>query len=199
MPKVYIPDLDDSERAEAISLLEDSITQDNKPKKAETPLYTQEEVSAALDQMSRKPFAQFLALLLGAHPTEQNVRDFANRNPDKWASAVNLFSKMTGYSETININANISHIVTQLSDKDLEAYLRQTNHQIGDSYLVDPTTIEVPPEPMLIEEQTTPSIQKSRAIHEKANGHNHVTTTNGTKIRKKAHNPKVYSVFQKPE
>lgn len=107
-------------------------------------LFAVSDVRAKLDSLSREPFRDFLALLLGAHPTEQNILDFANKNPDKWATAVSMFSKLTGYREEIDVNMNIYAQVHHMSDMDLEHQLRDLQKQIGDSYLVDPAVIETP-------------------------------------------------------
>jgi len=107
-------------------------------------LYTIAAVRNLLEDQSRKPFADFLALLLGAHPTEQNVLDFANRNPDKWSQAVSTFSKLTGYREEIEITHNIYALVKTMSDMDLEHQLRDILNKTGDSYLVDPAAITTP-------------------------------------------------------
>lgn len=107
-------------------------------------LYRIADVRRLLDDQSRKPFADFLALLLGAHPTEQNILDFANRNPDKWAQAVNTFSKLTGYREEFEVTHNIYSLVMHMSDMDLEHKLREIQSNIGDSYLIDPAEITSP-------------------------------------------------------
>lgn len=107
-------------------------------------LFSVNAVREKLDSLSREPFRDFLALLLGAHPTEQNILDFANKNPDKWATAVSMFSKLTGYREEIDVNMNIYAQVHHMSDMDLEHQLRDLQRQMGDSYLVDPATIETP-------------------------------------------------------
>lgn len=108
------------------------------------PLFVVEQVREQLDQKSRKPFEQFLALLLEKHPTPENIQAFANKNPDKWSQAVSIFSKLTGYNDTLEVNHNIYATVTHMSDMDLEHQLRAINHKIGDSHLVDPNVIETP-------------------------------------------------------
>lgn len=107
-------------------------------------LYKIREVRALLDQHSRSPFADFLALLLGAHPTEANVLTFANNNPEKWANAVRTFATLTGYHEELEITHNVFALVKTMSDMDLEHQLRDIQSKIGDSHLVDPSLITSP-------------------------------------------------------
>lgn len=125
--------------------------QKSKPEGAKPPLevgnrrlFTIANVRAQLDMHSREAFKEVLSLFLGAHPTEQDIISFASRNPDKWAGAVNLVAKLAGYNDTLEINHNIYATVTQMSDMDLEHQLRDVNHKIGDSHLVDPTVLETP-------------------------------------------------------
>lgn len=127
-------------------LLEDQVSQGKRRplEVGDKRLFTVSDVRQKLDSLSREPFRDFLSLLLGAHPTEQNILDFANKNPDKWATAVSMFSKLTGYREEIDVNMNIYAQVHHMSDMDLEHQLRDLQKQIGDSYLIDPAVIETP-------------------------------------------------------
>lgn len=107
-------------------------------------LWLIQQVRAELDMHSRKPFMDVLSLLLGTHPTESDIIAFASRNPDKWAQAINLMAKLSGYHETLEVNHNIYATVVTMSDMDLEHQLREVNNKIGDSHLVDPNVIETP-------------------------------------------------------
>lgn len=107
-------------------------------------LYSIQAVRNMLEEQSRKPFTDFLALLLGAHPTEQNILDFANRNPDKWGQAVSTFAKLTGYKDELELTVNVYAQVKTMSDMDLEHQLRDRLNKVGDSYLVDPAEITTP-------------------------------------------------------
>lgn len=107
-------------------------------------LFTIQQVHDQLLQMSRGPFQEILALMLGSHPSEQDLIAFASRNPDKWATAVNLLSKLSGYHEQLEVNHNIYAQVLHMSDMDLEHQLRAVNNKIGDSHLVDPAILETP-------------------------------------------------------
>lgn len=107
-------------------------------------LYTIQAVREQLDMMSRGPFKDFLAMLLGAHPTEESLLAFAQNNPEKWANTVRTFATLTGYREEIEVNLNVMAKVKIMSDMDLEHQLRDLQSKIGDSYLVDPAVIETP-------------------------------------------------------
>ncbi|MCI0530291.1 MAG: hypothetical protein L0Y56_22835, partial [Nitrospira sp.] len=101
------------------------------------PLFTTEEARNMIEDLSRKPFMDLLALFLGNHPTPKALIDFANKNPDKWSQATAIFSKLSGYNEELNVNLSVMAQVKVLSDMDLEAALRTINGQIGESALVD--------------------------------------------------------------
>lgn len=107
------------------------------------PLFTTEEARNMIQDLSRKPFMDLLALFLGNHPTPKALSDFANKNPDKWSQATAIFSKLSGYNEELNVNLNVMAQVKVLSDMDLEAALKTINGQIGESSLIE-HQIEVP-------------------------------------------------------
>lgn len=107
-------------------------------------LYRISEVRQMLDLQSRAPFADLLALMLGAHPTEEALLAFAEHNPDKWANAVRTFATLTGYREEIEVTHNVYARVVHMSDMDLEHQLRDVLNKTGDSHLVDPAEITTP-------------------------------------------------------
>ena len=107
-------------------------------------LYTIKAVREQLDLMSRGPFGDILAMLLGTHPTEEALYSFAQNNPEKWANTVRTFATLTGYREEIEVTHNVFARVKVMSDMDLEHQLRDIQNKIGDSYLIDPTEITTP-------------------------------------------------------
>lgn len=107
-------------------------------------LYTIKSVREQLDMMSRTPFGDILAMLLGAHPTEEALISFAQNNPEKWANTVRTFAQLTGYREEIEVTHNVFAQVRVMSDMDLEHSLRDIQNKLGDSYLIDPAEITTP-------------------------------------------------------
>ena len=75
--------------------------------------------------------------------------DFADKNPDKWAGAVDVFGRLSGYKDEMEITHNVYAAVKVMGDMDLENTLRTINNQIGDSTLTDPDQLLLPTDTML--------------------------------------------------
>ena len=81
---------------------------------------------AQITQLSRDPFRDVLAQLLGVKLTPEALDAFANKSPDRWAQAVVQFAKPAGYTERLEVNhsGGIMALVAEvqaMSDAQLEA------------------------------------------------------------------------------
>ena len=86
----------------------------------------QEHLENMLSSLSREPFTQELARFLISSPAQAKIREFAEKYPDRWAQAVAILARLTGYSEKIDVDVSgtIRH-VRELSDVDLAKRLEQ--------------------------------------------------------------------------
>lgn len=101
-------------------------------------------LEAQFGRFDRKPFQQMLAELMGCKPTFEALQAFANKNPDRWAQAVQMMANLSGF-EKGNVTLNIFN-VEQMSDAMLlaeHAKAAQANARHG---LRPPRTIEAAPE-----------------------------------------------------
>jgi len=48
-------------------------------------------------RVSRDPFRNFMGLLLSCQPTEEALREWANKSPDRYAQAVAIYGRLCGY------------------------------------------------------------------------------------------------------
>ncbi len=91
-------------------------------------------VAAHIDQLSREPFRDVLERLLGAEPSPEKVREFAEKYPDRWAQACAIFGKLGGYHEKMAVDhshtLNVVELM-QLSDAELSERLQTTLAKLG--------------------------------------------------------------------
>lgn len=76
-----------------------------------------------LQRLSRGPFRDILADFLSCAPSEADIRHAATKSPDRWAQAVAIIAKLSGYHERLEVEGVAR--VTQLSDAEIEAKLAE--------------------------------------------------------------------------
>jgi len=76
-------------------------------------------VQTALKQMSRDPFKDILAEFLGTRPTKKSLKDFAQAHPDRWAQAVTLFARMSGFADKTIVEHDFYVHILEISDAEL--------------------------------------------------------------------------------
>jgi len=76
-------------------------------------------------------------------PDEKSIKAMANKDPLRWAKAVQIFAYLSGYSEKIEIESTVS--INMLSDTQVEARLAELEEMFQQRRLVDitPETVEV--------------------------------------------------------
>lgn len=76
-------------------------------------------VYVELQRLSRGPFRDILAEFLSCAPSANDIRHAAMKSPDRWAQAVAIIAKLSGYHERLEVEGVAR--VTQMSDAELEA------------------------------------------------------------------------------
>ena len=90
------------------------------------------EVATALEIGSRQPFVDELARFLDARPSEQTLTKFAARHPDRWASMVATFARLSGYNDrTESVNLNLFANIKNMSDAELEEELASLQEKLA--------------------------------------------------------------------
>lgn len=99
-------------------------TPTDRPTPVERPIRP-DDLYPHLTALQREPFQEVLALCLACRPTEADLRKFSALYPDRWANAISIFARLSGYTEKVEINqnTNITVRVAQMSDSELAAEL----------------------------------------------------------------------------
>ncbi len=100
-------------------------------------------LTAEIQELSKAPFRQILAEMLGCKPDLKSLQDFANRMPDRWAQSVAIMAKNAGYESKQTIEHNFSIVIGQMSDAQLFAELRKTEKDL--SKIMAPHALEHQP------------------------------------------------------
>jgi hypothetical protein len=91
-----------------------------------------EAIEIALMNMSRQPFRDALATLLGCSPSEDAIKAFAERFPDRWAQAVAIMGRLSGYHEKLQVDTNMLSEIQNLSDSQLMTRLQEVDRQLAE-------------------------------------------------------------------
>jgi hypothetical protein len=88
------------------------------------------EVSRALQVRSREPLMGVLGRLIEAQPTPDALAAFAEKEPRKWAQAVEVMARLAGYRED-QPEANFQDSVAEMSDAEIEVRLADIQTKIS--------------------------------------------------------------------
>lgn len=91
----------------------------------EKPLFSAEDIRGQLRSYDRSPFLDVLALYLECAPTVEALVDFADSHPDKWAQAIGVIGKLSGFTEKKEVAVDINVHIKSMSDSQLEDRLRE--------------------------------------------------------------------------
>lgn len=86
-------------------------------------------VSKQIQELNRSPFRVELARLLDCSPTDAALRKFAKKSPDRWAQAISILSKLSGFSEKHITEHNVNVVIATLSDAELNDRLLMLEHK----------------------------------------------------------------------
>lgn len=62
-----------------------------------------------LASFSRVPFRKLLGELIGAAPTAEAIKAFAEKHPDRWAQAVTIFAGLAGFEKGL-VSLNVYNV-----------------------------------------------------------------------------------------
>jgi len=86
-------------------------------------------VSKEIQELNRSPFRVELARLLDCAPTDEALRTFATKSPDRWAQAIAILSRLSGFSEKHITEHNVNVVIATLSDAELNDRLAMLEHK----------------------------------------------------------------------
>lgn len=82
---------------------------------------SKEALTVELQRLSRGPFRDLLADFLTCAPTAQDIQRAAMKSPDRWAQALAIVAKLSGYHEKLEVEGTAK--VATLSDVEIEEKL----------------------------------------------------------------------------
>ena len=101
---------------------------------------SREIIEIALMNMSRQPFRDLLAMILGCPPDEESLRAYAKRCPDRWGQLAAIFARLTGFTEKIQVETNFATTVQQMSDMELMQKLADLEKQLKEIGITEDNT-----------------------------------------------------------
>lgn len=77
-----------------------------------------------IQALSREPFHAPLDLWLRNAPSDEDVRAFAKKAPDRWAQGIAILSRQSGYTEKVEVDASstllgFAQAIAAMSDAEL--------------------------------------------------------------------------------
>lgn len=122
---------------------------------------------AQIAQLSRDPFADVLAKLLGVKLSPEALQAFADKSPDRWAQAVSIIARPAGYNDKLEIKHSGGLVafamnLDAMSDAQLEASRDQIARELGVMRSPDASPPKALPLPLESTQQpgdTTPNAQ----------------------------------------
>ncbi len=100
---------------------------------ARPPRLDGDQIAAHIAAGSREPFRQVLELFLQAAPDVDDIAEFARRYPDRWAQAVTMIGKLSGFHERMQVDHEHRHLleIHELSDMELMQRLHEVMKKLG--------------------------------------------------------------------
>ena len=100
---------------------------------ARPPRLDGDQIAAHVAVLSREPFRQVLELFLQAAPDADSVAEFARRNPERWAQAVTMIGKLSGFHERMQVDHEHRHLLAihEMSDMELMQRLRDVMKELA--------------------------------------------------------------------
>lgn len=93
--------------------------------------FTGAELRARLRQYDRTPFIELLAGWLECLPTEDAVKAFAEKSPDKYISALVQIARVGGYVDKMETNVNINVAIGNMSDSQIQDRINELHQELG--------------------------------------------------------------------
>lgn len=67
---------------------------------------------------------------MGAFPSDSALKAWARRSPDRFAQAVAIFARLTGYKDTKRVEHSGLVAIAHMSDSQIEAKLQELEAQV---------------------------------------------------------------------
>jgi len=99
------------------------------------------ELHQQIQSLQREPFRQFLAVLMECAPTKKAIQAFANKSPDRYAQAVSIFQKASGYTDKTVHEHNFYALIKDVSDAELIEKNKELENQLA-AKGINPEVIE---------------------------------------------------------
>lgn len=124
---------------------------------------SRKELRDTLDRYSRKPFVDALTAFLRCRPDDISVFEWARQHPDRWANAVNVMAKLSGYADQQEINLNITD-TSQMSDAQLLQRLMDLRERLNNegNRLKESETSITHGTPVPVQNLNTPLIEQQQ-------------------------------------
>ena len=97
-----------------------------------------DEIASALRAGSREPFREILETFLRAAPDADAIAEFAQRSPDRYAQALSMLGKLSGFTEKFQLNHSMEKSIAQMGDAELKVELQKALDK-RDALLAEPT------------------------------------------------------------
>lgn len=88
-------------------------------------------LAGELRRNMREPFKRALQRMLQFRPTEDALRKFAEKSPDRWALAVSTLAGLAGFEKGVTVNVRVKN-VSEMSDRELLEELSRGVRDIGE-------------------------------------------------------------------
>lgn len=82
-----------------------------------------EALTTELNRLSRGPFRDLLADFLSCAPSADDIKRAAMKSPDRWAQALAIVAKLSGYHERLEVEGTAR--ISTMSDAEIEAKLQE--------------------------------------------------------------------------
>lgn len=87
-------------------------------------------VRKELENLCRSPFMRELAKVLMSAPSPEAIKAQADKYPDRWGQLLTMLSRLSGFTEKLEIDSNTNLRVTELSDSELMQRLEELNAKV---------------------------------------------------------------------
>lgn len=94
------------------------------------PKLTSDEIREHLENSSRGPFRELLARFLTCAPSDEAIAEQAEKHPDRWSQCLAIVSRLSGYTEKLEVEGNIVHDISKLSDLELTLLIKAEQDKV---------------------------------------------------------------------
>lgn len=93
-----------------------------------------EDILREVQNLLRSPFQTELSKILVCSPDRESIRAFANKYPDRWAQAVAIMSRLSGYSDKLELTGSLSveAKTRTMSDMELDEEIKRREKELNE-------------------------------------------------------------------